>query len=257
MKRGWRRAALALALGTSCGRAAACDTGAFGVALDIGHYRAAPGAVSATGVAEFDYNLALARQVLSALQRAGFARAFLIGESGAPLTLADRTRIAAQADARLFLSLHHDSVQPHYLSEWLVAGKPQRYSDLYRGYAIFVSAKSAQASRSIEFARLLGTYLRAQGLTPSLYHAEAIPGENRPLLDARLGIHRFDNLAVLRTATMPAVLLESGVIVNRQEEMAAADGSRGRHVAQAVTAAVTGMCGSMTDGRAQRTVPPR
>ena len=56
------------------------------------------------------------------------------------------------------------------------------------------------------------------GREPSLYHAEPIAGENRPLLDRRLGVHRFDGLAVLKTATMPAVLVEAGVIVNPDDE---------------------------------------
>lgn len=58
----------------------------------------------------------------------------------------------------------------------------------------------------------------AAGEKPSLYHAEPIAGENRPLLDRRLGVHRFDGLAVLKTATMPAVLVEAGVIVNPDDE---------------------------------------
>ena len=60
--------------------------------------------------------------------------------------------------------------------------------------------------------------LVAAGEKPSLYHAEPIAGENRPLLDRRLGVHRFDGLAVLKTATMPAVLVEAGVIVNPDDE---------------------------------------
>lgn len=249
---------LALALVSAATPAAACVAPAFRVALDVGHSKAAPGATSATGVPEFDYNLALARAVQAALRQAGFVNAFLIGESGAPLTLPERTRIAAQYVAHLFLSLHHDSVQPQFLSEWAVAGKPQRYSDQYRGYAIFVSARSSQSALSLQFASLLGGALRAQGLTPSLYHAEPIPGENRPLLDLRLGIHRFDDLAVLRTATMPAVLLESAVIVNRSEEQAVAGGEHGRRVAQAVTAAVTSFCNSgAAGGRAERPLTGR
>jgi N-acetylmuramoyl-L-alanine amidase len=48
-----------------------------------------------------------------------------------------------------------------------------------------------------------------------LHHAEQ---ENRPLLDREKGIYAFDDLVVLKTAKMPAVLLECGVIVNRIEE---------------------------------------
>ena len=58
----------------------------------------------------------------------------------------------------------------------------------------------------------------AAGEKPSLYHAEPIAGENRLALDRRLGVHRFDGLAVLKTATMPAVLVEAGVIVNPDDE---------------------------------------
>jgi N-acetylmuramoyl-L-alanine amidase len=31
-------------------------------------------------------------------------------------------------------------------------------------------------------------------------------------------VHYYENLAVARTATMPSVLIEAGVIVNREEE---------------------------------------
>jgi N-acetylmuramoyl-L-alanine amidase len=43
-------------------------------------------------------------------------------------------------------------------------------------------------------------------------------GESRPFADEENGVHYFDNLAVARTAAMPAVLVEAGVIVNRKEE---------------------------------------
>ena len=238
----FRRTVLALAFAIIATKASACDPASFRVALDIGHYRAAPGAISATGVAEFDYNLALSRIVIATLRQNGFTGTFLIGESGQPLPLPERTRTAAANGAALFLSLHHDSVQPQFLSEWIISGRAQRYSDMFHGYAIFVSATTAQSAPSLRFATLLGQALLGQGLTPSLYHAEAIPGENRPLLDARLGIHRFDGLAVLRTATMPAVLLESAVIVNRAEEQAVAHGDYERRVAAAVGAAVGAFC---------------
>jgi N-acetylmuramoyl-L-alanine amidase len=223
--------------------AAACQPESFKVALDIGHYKAAPGATSATGVTEFEYNLSLGHAVLAALRQAGFKSAFLIGESGAPLRLEERTRLAKAAGAVLFLSLHHDSVQPRYLSEWTVKGHPQHYSDLFHGFSIFISARNVQEKQSQQFATLLGEALVANGLTPSLHHAEDIPGENRPLLDKRIGLYRFDDLVVLRTATMPATLLESAIIVNRSEEQAVRDGSYHKHVVAAVVEAIRSFCG--------------
>ena len=53
---------------------------------------------------------------------------------------------------------------------------------------------------------------------PSLHHAEPIKGEGRPIVDPALGVFRFDGLSVLKSAQVPAVLLEAGVIVNPEEE---------------------------------------
>jgi N-acetylmuramoyl-L-alanine amidase len=219
-----------------------CVPGRFRIALDIGHYRAAPGATSATGVSEFDYNLALARKVGPALNAAGFTAITLVGEAGTPLQLQERTRIAQAAGAVLFISLHHDSVQPRYLTNWTVDGRSERYSDMFHGYSIFVSDRNRDPVSSLTFAKLLGEALLSTGLTPSLHHAEPIEGEGRPLLDSRLGIYRFDGLMVLRTATMPAVLLESAVIVNRAEEQRVKTGEYHAKVVSALVQAVRSYC---------------
>ena len=58
------------------------------------------------------------------------------------------------------------------------------------------------------------------------------------LVDAEAGVYRYDHLIVLHSARMPAVLLEAGSIVNRQEELDLATPERRLSVAEAVTAAV-------------------
>lgn len=219
-----------------------CDAANYKIALDVGHYRARPGAISARGVTEFSYNLALARAVLAGLRRDGFTKAFLIGESGTPLPLERRTQIASEAGADLFISLHHDSVQPRYLSQWTVDGHPQHYSDLFHGYSLFISGKNRHERESREFAMLLGQALLDDGLTPSLHHAENIPGENRPLLDVRIGLYQFDDLIVLKTASSPAALLESGIIVNRSEEEQIRKGSYDTRVTAALLKAIQQFC---------------
>lgn len=221
----------------------ACAPAAFRLAIDIGHYRAAPGAISATGVTEFEYNVALARNVLAALREAGFTAAFLIGEAGTPLKLEERTRLARNAGAVLFVSLHHDFVQQRYITNWTVDGKPEHYSDQFHGYSLFVSDRNPHPAESREFAVLLGEALLGEGLTPSLHHAEPIPGEGRPLIDKRLGLYRFDDLVVLRTATMPAALLESAIIVNRAEEQSVSNGDHEAKVVAALVKAVQRYCG--------------
>ena len=109
-----------------------------------------------------------------------------------------------------FLHLHpsrFDAAEVHR------RGPPARI----RGLSIFVSQRNPRYEESLRCAKAIGEALAA-GEKPSLYHAEPIAGENRLLLDRRLGVHRFDGLAVLKTATMPAVLVEAGVIVNPDDE---------------------------------------
>lgn len=219
-----------------------CPRTTFRIALDIGHDNARPGATSARGNTEFSYDHALAELVLTALKAHGFDAAFLIGESGAPMPLSRRSQIAREEKADVFISLHHDSVQRQYFSEWMFGGRPHPYSDKFHGYSIFVSTSSLWAKDSMALATLLGRALTARGLTPSPHHAEAIPGENRTLLDPGLGIYRFDELAVLRGATMPALLLESGIIVNRDEEQAIQNGGYHPKVVAALIDAISQYC---------------
>lgn len=223
-------------------RVGRCEPGSLAVAVDVGHTLAAPGATSARGESEFTFNRELAQAVLAELRAAGFRSSFLIGESGSPLPLLERTRIARQRGAGLFISIHHDSVQPRYLVEWQVGGQAQRYSDRFHGFSLFVSGEAARPDESRTFAVLIGHALVDAGFTPSLHHAEQIPGEGRALLDRNIGLYRFDQLAVLRTAAMPATLLEAGIIVNRAEEVQSREPGVLRAQARAIAHAVGQFC---------------
>ena len=106
--------------------AAGCVKSTFRVAIDVGHYLAAPGATSARGITEFTYNRALAEMVLRAVKEAGFTGSFLIGDTGDMSSLSRRPAIAREQGAALFVSLHHDSVQKQYLSTWMFDGARAR-----------------------------------------------------------------------------------------------------------------------------------
>jgi len=195
-----------------------CPTARFLVAVDVGHHLAAPGATSATGRTEYAFNRDLAGRLVDQLHQAGVTGAFLVEETGRPIDLWARPRLARDRGAHVFLSIHHDSVQPHYLETWVHEGRERRHTDRFQGHSLFVSSKNLYLEDSLALARAIGRALRSWGLTPSLHHAEPIPGENRPLLDKDLGIHDFADLVVLKAAPMPALLVEAGIIVNRAEE---------------------------------------
>jgi N-acetylmuramoyl-L-alanine amidase len=223
-----------------------CDRGHFVVALDPGHTPASPGATSARGVPEWQFNLALARAVRDELLHAGFAQVFLTSDLLQAPSLAQRARLANARRAAVFLSLHHDSVQRRYLSRWVHDGQAQSYSDVYSGYSLFVSDHNADPPGSLRLARLLGSALRQRCLLPTRHHAEAIPGEGRDLIDPARGIYRFDELAVLKAARMPAVLLEAGLIVNRGDEIVLQSPARRTLLAQAIGASIGRFCAGET-----------
>ena len=228
--------------------AAGCVAADFVVALDVGHDRARPGAISARGVPEFDFNLALARAVLATLQAAGFGRSFLIAASGVPRVLRERSAAAARGGAQVLISLHHDSVQERYLEPWRFAGRARDHTTHARGFSLFVSARNRYFGASRALALAIGAALRAAGRRPSSHHAEPIAGENRPVIDAARGVYRFDGLAVLRTAAMPAVLLEAGVIKHREEELVVAGAAFKADVAGAILGAVEQACAAGLPG---------
>jgi len=193
------------------------------IIVDAGHTPAHPGATGASGRVEHLYNLDLSKAVAFDLAAAGdrITRTGADGEIG----LADRPNAAPKAD--FFISLHHDSMQ----QAWIDAGRNREL----KGYAIFVSELNPHYQQSLTCAKAIGERLLAAGETPSLYHATPIKGENRPLIDRRLGIHRFDDLVVLKTAHMPAVLVEAGVIVNPGEERRLAEPATIRNLADAIS----------------------
>ena len=235
-------AALAAMFGASADRAQT-------VALDVGHSLAAPGAMSSRGREEFGFNRELALEIEGELKKEGL-KTLLIGADGAQNRLGARGARARGTD--FFLSVHHDSVQPHFIERWEHEGRNLGFSDRYSGFSLFVSRKNKAPRASLACASAIGAALRGAGFRPSLYHAERIPGESKPFADRANGVHYYDNLAVLKTAASPAVLLEAGVIVNRAEELALGELETRRRIASAVATGIARCLGSPRPSRQRR-----
>jgi N-acetylmuramoyl-L-alanine amidase len=87
--------------------------------------------------------------------------------------------------------------------------------------------------------------LQKRGLHYTPHYTFPVMGRYRhQLADPEAGVYRYDHLRVLHSTLMPAVLLEAGSIVNRQEELELATPERRLIVADAVTAAVEDFCAS-------------
>src|SRR5258708_6460689 len=216
-----------------------CNHAKFRPVIDVGHTADVPGALSARGATEYDFNLRLARQIEKDLLAAGFDKTVLMITAEAPT--AGLFRRAARANglaADLLLSVHHDAVPESFLETWQFEGQEQHFSDRFPGHSLFVSNDNADRPGSLAFGRLLGNALKARGLTYTHHYTEKFMGHRqRQLLDAQAGVYRYDQLIVLKETRMPAVLLEAGSIVNRTEELLLATPERLALVGAAVVGA--------------------
>lgn len=224
--------------------AAACNRADFRLIVDVGHTLEAPGATSARGVSEYQFNLRLAMLIHNSLADAGFGNArLLITDGRARASLAKRVDVANRSTGDLLLSIHHDSVPERFLEKWEFEGQALAYSDRFKGHSIFVSQYNQHAGASTLFGRLLGQQLKTRGLIYTPHYTESFMGyRRRVLVDAEAGVYRFDQLAVLMNTQMPAVLLEAGSIINRDEELLMATPERQALIGAAVLDAADEFC---------------
>ena len=111
------------------------------------------------------------------------------------------------------------------------------------------------AAGSLAFGHSLGQELQKRGLHYTPHYTLPLMGRYRhELIDAEAGVYRYDHLIVLHSTRMPAVLLEAGSIINRQEELEVATPERRWTMADAVTAAVEEFCANR--GQAVAGQPP-
>jgi N-acetylmuramoyl-L-alanine amidase len=195
------------------------------IAVDAGHYPSAPGPKSATGIAEVEYNLALAEEVRRALEAAGH-KARRIRQNPDP-----RRRAGEATGADLLISLHHDALD----------AKHQAQAAKITGFSLFVSRRNRDPQTSERCAAAIGAQLRRIGMQPSRYHADPVLGENLAFADETNGVHYYDEMPLARAAGMPMVMLEAGMISNPAEAKRLAAPAVRKRIAGAVAQGI-GQC---------------
>jgi len=208
------------------------------IVIDAGHGGNDPGASGANN-RESAITLAAALQLKSELEATGRYRVMLTRTNDTYVDLSRRVRIARNAGADLFLSLHADAggdpatrgASVYTLSE---QGASRAVREVTRGEnwrrdlrlpgrdpsvdrILLDMTQRATQNRSAQFARVLLTHMEAA---------------DQPLLRRS---HRDAGLAVLLAPDVPAVLLEMGFITNPDDERALADPARRRRLMRAVS----------------------
>jgi N-acetylmuramoyl-L-alanine amidase len=220
-----------------------CDPLKFRIVLDVGHTADSEGAISSRNVPEFAFNLNLARQIEQKLKAAFPETRLIVTEGRAKPSLFTRVATASRLHANLLLSVHHDSVPNKFLENWDFDGKKSHFSDRFSGFSVWVSRDNPQFRTSLSFAELIGKQMKAQGLQYAQQYTDPIMGHYRfPLLDKDDGVYAHDELIVLRKSQMPAVLLEAGSIINRDEELKMTSPERQDAISNAVVTAAKDFC---------------
>ncbi|EJN14264.1 N-acetylmuramoyl-L-alanine amidase [Bradyrhizobium sp. YR681] len=223
---------------------AKCEMPKFRIVVDVGHTPDSYGALSARNDPEFGFNLRLARLITTKLRSEGFAATRLLVTDGkARPSLLKRVSAANDGRADLFLSIHHDSVPDTLIETWEFDGAMSHFSDRFSGHSLFVSERNPHFAASLKLARMIGRQLKGQGLHYASQYTLPLMGRyRRQLLDKDVGVYRYDGLVVLSQTRSPAVLLEAGSIINRDEEMAMNSPERHELIAGAVAAAMGEFC---------------
>ena len=200
------------------------------VAVDVGHTLKDSGAISARGRTEYDFNRVFAGVLAEALL-AHQLRVREINFNGDIGSLAARPAKAVGSD--FFIAVHHDSISESYLKFWDWDGREMSYTDVKRGFGLFVSEKSPDLAKSLRCASAMGAMMRRAGFVPTPWH-----GRKHHAADAENGVWYYDNLVVLYRTTLPAVLFEAGVIKHREEELELLDPERQALMADALATGV-------------------
>jgi N-acetylmuramoyl-L-alanine amidase len=215
------------------------------IVLDPGHGGVETGAVGPGGLQEKDVTLDLARRVKALLDRQ--YTVVLTRDDDRILPLDDRTAIANQNRAELFLSIHLNAskrksavgAETYFLSTDATDAEARTLA------AMENKAYRAPEAPSVEVAGDRGLELILWDLAQNTYLAESskLAETVQRELNAQTGVRdrgvRQAPFRVLMGATMPAILVETGFISNPEEEARLKDDAYKDKIAAGIAQAVS------------------
>lgn len=211
------------------------------VAIDPGHGGEHIGAVGPCGAREKQVALEVSRELVEVLSASGRVRAVLTRDEDTTLELEDRYRIANEAGAVLFLSIHANAshnadargVETYFLSSRASNRRIRNLADRENLGARLSEAREDNVLAVILDGLLLnaahgGSQRLAMRVQDAMDATFETPG--RGVLQAPF--------IVLLGAQMPAVLVEIGFISNPEECVQLAQRDYQRNIARTIAAAV-------------------
>ncbi|MBI5073339.1 N-acetylmuramoyl-L-alanine amidase [Candidatus Woesearchaeota archaeon] len=176
-----------------------------------GHEQNNGGAMSSTGVNEYEYNdrvVAQFRDLESPLE-------YITHLATENIDIKQRPALAEQSSAQVYVEIHHDSVNRKDLRSAKASGENGQRK--YGGFSLHINPNGRwfyDDTKAIAVG-MKDCFIDAR-LEPNTYHAEEDTGIRMQV--AEEGVYTRPGLYILRNAKIPTLIVEAGSIVVPQEE---------------------------------------
>jgi N-acetylmuramoyl-L-alanine amidase len=193
------------------------------VVIDAGHGGIDPGATGISGIQEKELVLDYALSLKEVMEESGRYRVLLTREEDLFIPLNDRYDIAQRAEADLFISFHANSHPEGKVRGASVFTLSEKGADSDAEAAqLAAKENAADALAGVEdaddVALILGDLMRRETMNLSKNFANRLVQEIGRETKLLRNTHRFANFTVLRSPTVPSVLVEVGYLSNTEEE---------------------------------------
>jgi N-acetylmuramoyl-L-alanine amidase len=194
------------------------------VVIDAGHGGHDPGTISTvTGQREKDVTLAIAKRIRDELIASGRVRVALTREDDRFYVLRERSAIARNIAADLFISIHADAAASpdakgatlYTLSE--VASDREAAALAARENKADIVKGVNLGGENSDVASILIDLAQRETMNNSVRFANLVKREGGGMIPFRSGYHRMAGFAVLKAPDTPAILMEVGYMTNSDD----------------------------------------
>ena len=193
------------------------------IVLDPGHGGQDPGAISISGKYEKDLTLKMAKETKKMLERAGY-NVVLTRDKDVFITLRGRIQKAHEANGDLFISIHADSARNRSAQGLSVYTISETASDK-EAAALAERENKADILMGMdlgeyqpEVGNILIDFAKTYTMDQSAKYADEVVKEMRKEVQLVPNAHRFAGFVVLKSPSIPSVLVELGYLSNKQED---------------------------------------
>jgi N-acetylmuramoyl-L-alanine amidase len=216
------------------------------IVLDAGHGGKDPGAISKSGLKEKHVTLSIARRLKKILQAKGF-KVILTRDRDKFISLGQRTRIANQAQADLFISIHANANHSHNLSGLEVYYLSDKVNDFKRASVAARQARlnlnEAQISEpTLQLKSIIWDMIYLENRAQSIDLARCITKDLGRQLNMKVIGVKPARFYVLKNTNMPAILIEVGYLSNTSEAKMLKNRFYREQVARSLAEAIQDYC---------------